>query len=169
MGYTHYFRTNQSVPLDKWTKLTVAVKKLMAGQDMLQWECDIAKPPAVTHEMIRFNGIEGDGYETFLLPRESKPASYDNDKSGFCFNCCKTAYQPYDKYVTAVLFLAKIHLGKDINISSDGDVSEWQDGIALVNEKLGKDYSMKNDPNYADEHQGIKTAIISNGELKINA
>ena len=45
--------------------------------------------------------------------------------------------KPYDEYVTAVLMLAKLYLGNEIKLSSDGEVADWQYGINLINKKMG--------------------------------
>lgn len=55
------------------------------------------------------------------------------------FMFCKTAYKPYDKYVTACLVLAKRHFGKDVKVSSDGEIKDWEKGIDLVRNTFGYD------------------------------
>jgi hypothetical protein len=158
MGYTHYYKTTPTIPLDKWVRLKIAVSKLLDGVADIQFEYNKAEPIVIDDKEIRFNGIGDDGHETLYLSRESTPAEWDTDKSTV-FNFCKTAYKPYDRYVTAVLTLAKIHLGDDIEISSDGGVADWQEGISFINEKLGKDYAMLENPDseYPDD---VTTAII---------
>lgn len=140
MGYTHYFRTSPSIPEDKFVKLAVATRKFLDGETDIRSECDEDAPPIISSDLIRFNGIGNDGHETFYLARESTPREWEKDKSTV-FNFCKTARKPYDKYVTGVLSLAQEILGKDILVSSDGGVADWQEGINLVNKKLDKHYS----------------------------
>ena len=83
-------------------------------------------------------------YETFDLPRIYKPEYRSDDPDGFLFSCCKTAFRPYDLAVTAVLLIAKHHLGKNIRISSDGRDAHWQDAKYLCWRHLGygADYLM---------------------------
>lgn len=52
------------------------------------------------------------------------------------FGFCKTAQKPYDKYVVACLIIAKSIFGKDVTISSDGDLEEWQEGKALAEQAM---------------------------------
>ena len=124
----------------------------MVGQTILQREFDDASPVVIDDNQIRFNGIDEDGHETFMLLKNDTPREWAEDKD-VVFNFCKTAEKPYDVYVTGVLFLAMQHLTTDIQVSSDGGVADWQAGVALVNEKLGKSYSMSG-------HDDIRTAIV---------
>ena len=104
----------------------------------MAYEDDSTEKPAVTKDMIRFNGVGDDGHETFLLNREDKPAEWSSDQENV-FNFCKTACKPYDIYVTATLILARFHLGeKNIKISSDGIITDWEAGLSLLNTTLGK-------------------------------
>jgi len=56
---------------------------------------------------------------------------------GLYFQCCKTAYKPYDLAVIICLIIAKHHLGKDLLVSSDGELSHWQDGMLICQKILG--------------------------------
>ena len=69
---------------------------------------------------IRLNGLYED-HEPFELTA----APVD-------FEFCKTARAPYDETVTAILIRAKVRAGSAIKISSDGDWSDWQDGMDLI-------------------------------------
>jgi hypothetical protein len=66
-----------------------------------------------------------------------KPVENPPEEVGKYFECCKTAYKPYDVAVTAVLVSAKQHFGSAFRITSDGDLEHWQDGMALCQELLG--------------------------------
>jgi hypothetical protein len=78
-------------------------------------------------------------YETFNFPqtmtKEFLQAS--NSHKGLYFECCKTAYRPYDLAVNAFLVIAKHHLGDKISIHSDGNLNHWLEGIALCRVYLG--------------------------------
>ena len=84
--------------------------------------------PVITEREISLNGDESrrEDYETFCIP---------NREADFGFhNFCKTAHQPYDEVVTAIL-CAALYLnckGSD-SIHSDGDFKEWYEsgGIPL--------------------------------------
>lgn len=71
-------------------------------------------------------------YETFYINRTNKDAK----KGELYFNCCKTAYRPYDLAVTAVLIALKHHFPK-CKVSTDGEEKDWLDGKILCNNILG--------------------------------
>jgi len=119
---------------ENWFNFTEAVKKLVADCTIIQYEYDVPKKPVVNTKEVRFNGIGEDGHETFMITRVTPVADYLIDKK-MAFGFCKTAYKPYDEYVTACLILAKHFLKDEIRIGSDGDVSDWQAGVRLINEK----------------------------------
>lgn len=84
---------------------------------------------------------DGDcSYETVHFPSAMPEDSFfqANDKRpDLFFECCKTAYRPYDLAVTAFLTIAKHHLGTDIIVSSDGELCHWIEGIELCRIYLG--------------------------------
>lgn len=176
MGYTHYWRTPQVINEENWKELTKAVEKLFKGcQDIIQKEYDDSDEPEVSDQRIRFNGIGEDSCETFMLSRKYEGWTTEMvdellDKEEICryFNFCKTRERPYDKYVTAVLILAKGYLKEEIRISSDGYVSEWQEGIKLINEKMG--WSVKIIPNSDPEKANdITEASFINEDSEVTA
>jgi hypothetical protein len=124
---------------------------------IIQYEDNICKPPVADDAMIRFNGVDDDGHETFVLMRSDVPASYLENKNEV-FGFCKTARKPYDKYVTAVLLLAKLYLQDEIRISSDGDIADWKEGQKLIKEKVGMRVEIV--PDKDAEHQEIENSVI---------
>lgn len=74
-------------------------------------------------------GLGSGSYETMCIER----CPSEDDK----FSFCKTAFRPYDLVVTAVLIAAKEHFGENIEVSSDGDDSNWLDAKILCNNVLG--------------------------------
>lgn len=68
---------------------------------------------------------------------DGKPVYNDPKEIGLYFNCCKTAYKPYDLAVIICLIIAKHHLGKDILVASDGDIEQFQDGMVICQKILG--------------------------------
>jgi len=136
MGYTHYFRTTRG-ELDEEAFISFAqdCERIfdLAKADGIetQWEHDCALGPQATPELVRFNGVGSDGYETFYLPRET-----DGDVS---VSFCKTAQKPYDVVVVAVLCAAKEHFGGAVEISSDGDYLDRASGRALYQRATGAD------------------------------
>ena len=106
---------------------------------------------------LKHRSCGGDcSHETFGLPLEmerqgwqkpiGKISHYDQyDKPiynapkeiGLYFNCCKTAYKPYDLAVIICLIIAKHHLSKEILVSSDGTLENWKDGMLICQKILG--------------------------------
>jgi hypothetical protein len=135
LGYTHYHYQKPVLNQKKFDRFSEAVNKLLESDEakqLLALESDNEFAPAsVTNQEVRFNGKGEDGHETFLFKRETKVADYQEDKK-MAFSFCKTARKPYDKYVVACLIVAKIIFGKDVKISSDGEIENWQEGKGLV-------------------------------------
>lgn len=78
-------------------------------------------------------------YESVVIDRNYEIRDYqknDPPKDGLYFECCKTAYRPYDLTVTAVLIALK-HYFPECRISSDGEEKDWLDGKFLCNNLLG--------------------------------
>ena len=114
---------------------------------------------------LKHRSCAGDcSHETFSLPRviekedwqkpigkisyydaDGKPVYNDPKEIGLYFNCCKTAYKPYDLAVIICLIIAKRHLKEQIQVSSDGTVDNWKDGMLICQKILGYglDFSLK--------------------------
>ena len=75
-------------------------------------------------------------YETFLFDRIIKDREEAENHPGKYFDCCKTAYRPYDLAVNIFLIIAKHYLGDKIGVKSDGDLSQWKDALEIVKESL---------------------------------
>jgi len=82
-------------------------------------------------------------YETFYFPRRI-PQQYSTERNGYYFDCCKTAFRPYDLAVQVFLIIAKHHLGKAMVVKSDGDVRQWLDAVKLCENVLnyGSDFQL---------------------------
>jgi len=129
MGYTHYFTTKNVLDADKFKAYSDDIRKVVnACHIPVAFEYDNTdKPPQLTSEIVRFNGLNDAGHETFLLNRTTV---------GFEF--CKTAYKPYDIFVVAALAVAKDIFGDDIDIGSNGTPKEWSAGVQLAGLALGR-------------------------------
>jgi hypothetical protein len=127
MGYTHYWDKGQGFTQGQWEKLTACTAFLLINSDTpVSFEYNEDRPVQIDNERIRFNGIEEDGHETFILDREN------------LFAFCKTAMKPYDKLVVAILHLAELIAPGSLNFSSDGDDEDLAEGIALAVATLKK-------------------------------
>jgi hypothetical protein len=106
----------------------------------LVWEYDVTKPPAVTPDLIRFNGPKDEGHETFLVTRELGDYP-DKTLPGVClepFDFCKTARKPYDLAACLVLLSMKRHAPKSVKVSSDGDWDvEWMEARDVYRKLFG--------------------------------
>jgi len=127
MGYTHYVRQPKGIEPTTFARLSkeaarvasIAWSEDLAGAGIAYEYDEPEKDPEFTAEVIRFNGKEGEGHETFMLTPDPSD-----------FNFCKTAQKPYDIVVVATLFLLAHHAG--VEVSSDGNHADRADGLALA-------------------------------------
>jgi len=133
MGYTHYWDTKAKVSKANWNKAIVDIKKVVKASDVeIAFELDqIDIEPIFSEELIRFNGIEDDGHETFAVKRVSTKSDW---------NFCKTARKPYDILVCSCLLLLKHHKCLK-GVTSDGSAKVeydipvdpvWELAVSLV-------------------------------------
>jgi hypothetical protein len=114
----------------------------------------------LSDELVNFNGAGGKGekqkwvdaygqqheemywelsHETFYVQRTFS-AHYSGqrpDERGLWFEFCKTARKPYDLAVTAALIRLAYHFPEGVEISSDGNEGEWEEGRALCERLFG--------------------------------
>lgn len=88
------------------------------------------------------SGFGSGSYETCGIDRVKELSKYNDyterdAKYGLAFDCCKTAYRPYDLVVTAVLIALKHNFGNDVIISTDGEEKDWLDARMMCNNVLG--------------------------------
>lgn len=131
MGYTHYFKQNTPVDIDTWREITAEVQRLIDASPVTicNGSGDVGSVALIDDDSIAFNGEEGEidnAHETFMLPRDNQE-----------FNFCKTAYKPYDLLVTASLIIANHFAPSAYGIASDGDHSDWYDGLEFARNTLG--------------------------------
>lgn len=147
MGYTHYFYTPTEIDPLAFDVFANDVLKLTeaAGVPLAGW--DGTGDPEITAKTVGLNGVgEDDSHETFRVSQTWEP-SYPGDKpadDGLNFHFCKTARKPYDVVVVASLIALKHRLGEAVQISSDGDDADWDEGRALAQSTLGfgNDYAI---------------------------
>jgi hypothetical protein len=168
MGYTHYFENIKApASLEQAEQVQQAIGLVLEYHNgLLQYEYDNELPPVNTieeedgtyHNIIRFNGIDEDGHETFYV---------DTRDSGF--NFCKTNRKPYDQAVCECLLVLKHFLGADVSsngfsnpqpsvdfynpgdtvIDTDLD-GTWGGAVNLINQQLGTNYNFVVDKVYGD-------------------
>ena len=106
----------------EWSNITQVAKSFLLSDDKLcgDNECD---SPLINDKTIHFNGIGENGYEDCWI----------NKQHSRNFNFCKTANKYYDKYVVALLCIINHFAPNALDISSDGRISEWEEGLKLAN------------------------------------
>jgi len=130
MGYTHYFSLNKAASQTQKNKIHNFTKKVLTYfRELVQYETDNYELPTNKDGVIRFNGVESLGHETFYL---------DLNETGF--NFCKTARKPYDLPTCIVLIICKQILGNKLELSSDGYFNEdWNEAIEWFNDNLSEE------------------------------
>ena len=149
MGYTHYWTKSRKFTDAEWLDIMKGAANILSTAInsygiTLAYEYD--KPiekPLVSMELIRFNGVDDDGHETFY---------FDIDPNDFEF--CKTNRKDYDAPVAAILMYVK-HRVPEFSWRSDGWVEEQEtkDAVKLVNEACDLALEISNaDPNSSDPY-----------------
>jgi len=138
MGYTHYWDRKEKLDPNLFGQASKDCQKVCNNSQVeIQFEYNEPNPPVFTRDSVRFNGIGSDGHETFAVARHYKHSYPQKDEQGRLFTFCKTACKPYDRLVTACLVIFKHHFGDAISISSDGEMSDWKDGMKECQDVLG--------------------------------
>jgi len=153
MGYTSYFYRKQELDAEKFASFAEDVRTLLSRADIPLTGVDDCDGPTINKDTIWFNGKDDDAHETMVI-HQIYQGLHAGDEKPFAF--CKTAHKPYDKYVVATLILAKLYFEKDFDISSDGDIPEWQEGLQIVNTIF--DYDVKI---IEGEDQAVENATIT--------
>lgn len=150
MGYTHYWRINPikgkaekqekayQNAIKKCQKIVSEYNKAVKSidpKDERRLSGYSAHTKVGQYGGLNFNGVGNLSHEDFSF-REHFRENSD-------FDFCKTARKPYDVVVTACLIVMKHYLKDGINVSSDGDASEWNDGLELA-KKVTKLKTLKN-------------------------
>lgn len=134
MGYTHYWRRPEILDASLFRAFSRDCHDLaLAWEEAIAYEDDEPDhAPEFATDRIHFNGVGDDGHETFYL--SSVYDAYPGQKpwgDGRWFEFCKTAFKPYDALVCACLIAFRVRFGDTVQVTSDGDWDEWQDGRTL--------------------------------------
>ena len=128
MGYTNYWYQHEDFTNDEWHKIQVffhGLKMVYGGGAYLKAD-HIINDETNGSDHIQFNGTKGQDYETFYLDKyANKNPDYESLNGGSpAFNFCKTARNPYDAIVWAVLSYARYVKGdrsKFVVSNDDGE------------------------------------------------
>ncbi len=146
MGYTHYWRYAPT-KLRGW-KAAIGDCDRIVGTVAAQYDLDLSENGKAD---LWFNGRGDNAHEDFVIPRtiggvKDELALRREQFAKICrnkeeldsqarFAFCKTAQKPYDIVVVACLCVLS---ETGLEISSDGNASEWAAGHALAQEILGR-------------------------------
>jgi hypothetical protein len=133
MGYTHYYTVNSEATAEQYEAFLADAHEIIRTAEIYRgialangWGDKLGEWQADTDAVI-FNGFNLESHETFSMTPNTVG-----------FNFCKTAYKPYDAVVTACLIALKDAYGDDVEISSDGQWGDWQNGAELYRDALAK-------------------------------
>jgi hypothetical protein len=142
LGYTQYWEPTGEFTTAQFTELKLNTAKII----------EVAKQPPYKI------GIDTDGSNDTTLSingcvLNEDPEEMDDDELEELthetfelfanhvgtFNFCKTARKPYDTVVVACLIAAEaaaVKAGFTMNLSTDGEIEDWQRGTALFTQAL---------------------------------
>ena len=128
MGYTHYFNFKEDIKTFSENVLKDINRISNDYKSIIRYESDSVEKPLITTTEIHLNGIEDDGYETFILT-----------SNAIDFNFCKTAEKPYDLPVCEILLILKHYYKDNFDLRSDGFSISKQD---FENKKLDANWNL---------------------------
>lgn len=127
MGYTNYYaikaHENNSFPIE----FVNGVRLIVANSPckIVGWDNeDLESKAEITEKRIALNGAGNEGYESFIM----KP--YETD-----FALCKTAREPYDVVVKAILLFAERKfsiLQEKFSFDGNRNEKEFRRAVALL-------------------------------------
>ena len=132
MGYTHYCKKEKGYEGSEGYEEALPIIKeiLKRHADIIQFEYNNDERPICNDDLIRFNGIEDEGNETFLFLNEMEEFSF-----------CKTARKPYDVVVCECLIVLN-HFMPYLIVGSDGMygcVKDEEKGFTIDSKVLNPD------------------------------
>jgi len=142
MGYTHYWEFEEFISEKAYKNALRDCRKIIKASPVTLGNAHGGGNPNLNNG-IWINGFSSERCETFALGSTPIRKHCDPNKQGF--NFCKTRHKPYDVVVTACLTVLQYYLGKQVSVRSDGDPHEWEDGKALANKILNKEFSIPQD------------------------
>jgi hypothetical protein len=158
MGYTSYLRRPKKLNSAKFKLFVKDVQKFLetplhgTSKVYEQATCFIMGgngegSPVVNNDLVCFNGERGKfqdfSHETFAVERVFEPYEGQRAENGKYFTFCKTAQKPYDILVCMCLISLEYHFGDAVEVSSDGDLYDWEDAIALYEKITNREVNLK--------------------------
>lgn len=132
MGYTHYWKRADAGTATQYTELRADTARLITNAIRAGLSVrGVFGQGQPEFSETRF-GFNGDDTKKDPLHGTEMHESFVWYRNAYeVFDFCKTAMKPYDAVVTAALIRAKEIYGDSINIRSDGEWDEWQNGRIL--------------------------------------
>jgi hypothetical protein len=134
MGFTHYFTQTKTITKEDWVFFTAGVRRAIPLSGVkVAYELDQPETaPAIDDNKVRFNGVGGEGCETFIVHRLRPALDPWREKAGLKrgWDFCKTRREPYDVLVTACLVYLESIEGWPVG--SDGAPKDWVAGLKLA-------------------------------------
>jgi len=128
MGYSNTWNQHENFSEEEWAKIKLFYHglKLVHGGGALIEADHIIDDQTESGSHIKFNGTNGQDYETFTLKQYATIVSPETTRFGDpTFNFCKTNRNPYDAIVWAVLSYARYVKGNRDNFTIRNDDAEF--------------------------------------------
>ena len=124
MGYTHYYEQKRSFTDAEWS-IIVKGWKLISKEAKIYVDDQSEFAGPRIRQYFDINGIGDEAHENFYLEKEK--GFHDIQ-----FTFVKTARKKYDRYVVALLILINNVAPDAFEVSSDGYLDDWFDGMDIV-------------------------------------
>jgi hypothetical protein len=149
MGYTHYFEFKvpkgiKARDLEERYQTAIAECSKVARH----WNTVVAVKGSVddfarlsgfsahTKPSEKYGGLQLNGKGEYAHePFELREHFKQNMENG-ALHSCKTAHKPYDTVIVACLAILKYRLGDAIEVSSDGNATDWMHGVRLARQVI---------------------------------
>jgi hypothetical protein len=149
MGHSHYLNIAHPISNQRWNKFTNACHRVFsiaqARGIALSCDYDEDKPPVASVYGVKVNGVGDGACETLDIPRDGGLDTWA-PSMGPGWRFVKTYQRPYDAAVCAILAIGK-RLRVLSSVASDGDASDWEQGLGIAREAMGEEVSLP----FADE------------------
>jgi hypothetical protein len=140
MGYTHYWsfkapKRGEAAKVEKnYQRAIKQCNKIIKAYSAEYGGLSGYSAHAKGYGGLHVNGSRENACEDFILREHFS----QNLEIGFRPGCdfCKTAQNPYDVVVVACLIVLKHYLPDNIQVNSDGNKSDWIDGLNLATKVL---------------------------------
>jgi hypothetical protein len=133
MGWTHHWERPLILPPEQFAQFSEDCRSLLHSKDVAVAGPEGTGDPIIGTDEVAFNGRSPLSCEPFEF-RRVEHSRHRHDRSYFC---CKTQHLPYDRFVQAVLIIAKHYFQHTVLVTSDGNDSAWDDARQLVTTTLG--------------------------------